>query len=408
MSRRHSTVWKVGKLPRPEGGPRFHLEGHPDIPASGKAGWRSNGGASRTHPARAFPFSLEVPIPDGILHRVHLLGVFAMFAGPEYEATGALGASVQLTAGSEIVFRHELLNGQHYLDALDLNWIDDVIGDGSSLKTLGQSEIDDQLVRVDLLTIDVLEGTKASSLWFKDLGGPSSFVLFDVFFETAEPEGCPFSAKTGGVPLSEIGPIIRIADRVRFIKALDQFEKSMALAGDLDEARGQALTFLAVVTAAMLEQGGSIELHREQLNAAREVEHLTSATEVSEFIHRRVEEVARPLFQEAEGPSSYLVNRALSLVERNFAKDLNDATVAAQLGLSTSHFRFLFRQATGQPFHKYLVALRLEKARRMLVEDDVSVSAVARAVGFAGLSHFSRAFAQRFGISPTSVRRTVQ
>ena len=67
------------------------------------------------------------------------------------------------------------------------------------------------------------------------------------------------------------------------------------------------------------------------------------------------------------------MDRALTLVDRNFAKDLTDAAVAQQLGLSTSHFRFLFKQATGQPFHKYLVSLRLEKARRMLVEQGLPV-----------------------------------
>jgi len=95
------------------------------------------------------------------------------------------------------------------------------------------------------------------------------------------------------------------------------------------------------------------------------------------------------------------------MVERNYAKNLTDASVAATLGLSTSHFRFLFKESTGQPFHKFLVSLRLEKARQMLVEQEIAVSAVAKAVGFAGLSHFSRAFAQRFQVSPTSIRRSV-
>jgi AraC family transcriptional regulator len=95
----------------------------------------------------------------------------------------------------------------------------------------------------------------------------------------------------------------------------------------------------------------------------------------------------------------------LALVERNFARQLTDASIAQQLGLSTSHFRYLFRQATGQPFHKYLIALRLEKARQMLIEEDSAVGAVARAVGFTGLAHFTRAFVLRFNATPSTVRR---
>ena len=161
-----------------------------------------------------------------------------------------------------------------------------------------------------------------------------------------------------------------------------------------------------MVTAAMLESGGDRSLHRATLDAARELDGLRETrAEVAEAVRRRAEAVASARFGEPIGPSAHLVDRALTLVDRNFAKDLTDASVAQQLGLSTSHFRFLFKQATGQPFHKYLVSLRLEKARRMLVEQGLPVSAVAKAVGFSALSHFSRAFAQRFSVSPTSLRR---
>ena len=146
-------------------------------------------------------------------------------------------------------------------------------------------------------------------------------------------------------------------------------------------------------------------MHREQLEAAREFDRISGHQELATAARERAEEISAGCFRDHQSPSSYLVDKALALVERNYARDLNDATVAGQLGLSTSHFRYLFKEATGQPFHKYLVALRLEKARQLLVKGDLSVSEVARAVGFAGLSHFSRAFTQRFSVSPTHLRR---
>ena len=95
----------------------------------------------------------------------------------------------------------------------------------------------------------------------------------------------------------------------------------------------------------------------------------------------------------------------MELIDRHFAKDITDATMADKLGLSTSHFRALFRQATGQPFHRYLISVRLEKAKQLLVEQEMAVSDIATAVGFATLSHFSRAFTQRFDVSPSCMRR---
>ena len=60
-----------------------------------------------------------------------------------------------------------------------------------------------------------------------------------------------------------------------------------------------------------------------------------------------------------------------------------------------------------QPFHRYLIALRLEKARELIVTQHLPVSVVAKAVGFSGLAHFSRAFTQRFGANPSEIRKGV-
>lgn len=371
--------------------------------------WQSNGGPTRGHPARALPFSLDAELPReaGRLTKVHLLGVFAIFADKEAETSGTLGANVQLADAQHVGFRQDLLNGTHYGNASDLTEIKRINGDGSSVETVGHCVIGPNHYRVDLLTIDIPAETEGATLRFRDLGSPASFVVFDVFAEYEPAVGCPFRSHSGNVSLSELGAVMRLCDRVRFAKAFQQLEKSLMKAEELDEARGQALTFLAVVTAATLEMDGGREMHRVQLDCARALDRCSSTAEVLEEIQHRVHTVAPGMFSEPTNPSAALVNRALSIVERNYAKPLTDAVVAADLGLSTSHFRFLFRQATGQPFHKYLISFRLEKARQMLLEGHLPVSQVAIRVGFAGLSHFSRAFAQRFSVSPTAVRRAL-
>jgi AraC-like DNA-binding protein len=411
MSRNQQTVFVTAEFPRPDSGPIFNPQQSAlDGAFSGETAWQSNGGPHRGHPARSLPFSMEAKIdPEiGPIVRLHLLGILALHAAKHEEALGTLGASIQLNTARETIFRQDLLNGRHYRDSRDLTPLSIVNGDGTSVKTVGSCEVGGQLMRVDLLTIDVPPGVSIESIRFKDLGSPASFVIFDLAVEHAVSKGCPFHVHSGGISLGEIGSSIRIGDRVKYSKALEQMEAALLATEDLDEARGEALTFLAVVTAATIEIGGSREMHRALLESAREFDALTSILDIAEAVKRRAESVSSVVFKEMQGPSSYLVDRALAMVERNYAKNLTDASVAATLGLSTSHFRFLFKEATGQPFHKFLVSLRLEKAKHMLVEEEIAVSAVAKAVGFAGLSHFSRAFTQRFQVSPTTIRRGVE
>ncbi len=217
--------------------------------------------------------------------------------------------------------------------------------------------------------------------------------------------GCPFHADQGGISLSEIGGIVRCADRVRMTRALDQLERSLVRTEDLDEARGEALTFIAMVTAATMEMGGSRSMHRVQLDAARKMELATNQVDVAALSRQIVEDILAPLFDPNLTPSQMLMDQALSHLAKNYHRELNDDLIARDLGLSTSHFRHLFREATGQPFRKYLMSLRLEKARQMIVEGDLPIGEIAVEVGFSGISHFSRAFVQRFTATPSSLRR---
>ncbi|HZH99365.1 MAG TPA: AraC family transcriptional regulator [Fimbriimonadaceae bacterium] len=353
------------------------------------------------------PFSLEIAVPEaaGRLVKLHLVGVFALFADRQSEAPGTLGASLLLGDERDPLLRMELVNGRHYSDAVSVLEVDREIGDGASVRSVGLSRVDGAEARVDVLTIDVPDGPRPTKLVFRDLGTPASFLLFDAVFEFEPVQACPFSTRSKGVALSDLGAIVRLGDRVRLQRAIGQLEGGLIEAEDLDEARGQALTFIALVTAATIEMGGGREMHRVQLDAARELERLTSVAEFAAAARRIVEEVAAPLVEPLASPSGQLIDRSLAFLSRNFAKDISDSDLAGELGLSTSHFRFLFKEATGQPFHRYLIALRLERAKKLLVETEMPISEVAAAVGFSGLAHFSRAFAQRFDVSPSNLRR---
>lgn len=394
------------KLPRPEEGPSYAGE-HDGLTLSGLPAFRSNGGPARQHPARSYPFSFEVELPEvpGSLRRLSLIGVFALYCGPEEEAPGTFGATVRGYDGREESFRYDLVNGTSYADARDLEPRQWLRGDGTSLDTVGFADVDGIPARVDLLTIDVPGEATVRKVRFTDMGSPASFAIFDVFAEFELAAGCPFRSRSGGVSLGELASVVRVGDRVRFDKALTQLDDSIDQAEDLDEARGQALTFLAVVTASTLELGGPRSMVRVGLEAARELDRLESPDAIREAIHRILAGIAEPLFARSDNPSMHLIDRALAMLERNYAKDLSDTAMAEYVGMSTSHFRHLFREATGQPFHRYLVNLRLEKARALLQDGDLPVSQVAALVGFAGLSHFSRAFSSRFRVSPTSARR---
>lgn len=75
-------------------------------------------------------------------------------------------------------------------------------------------------------------------------------------------------------------------------------------------------------------------------------------------------------------------------------------------GLSPAYFSRLFRSNTGLSFREFLMETRLARAYHLLAETTMTVSEIARALGYADEFLFSRQFRRRYGQSPSHVRST--
>ncbi|MBX3111650.1 MAG: helix-turn-helix transcriptional regulator [Fimbriimonadaceae bacterium] len=388
---------------RPYLGPVWTPPSGLDLPVVGGTGWQSNGGVSKRHPARALPLSMEVPVPvlEGPATQIHLVGVFALHSGEKAEVPGTLGGLFEAVDANGKSVRVNLVNGRHYNDATEVAAIERVAGDGTSLLTISTALVDDVKVRVDRLTVDMPGGFTPRKIIFRDLGSPASFIIFDVFIECQEAKSCPMHGRGSDIGLGEIGSMLRLRDRPRFEASLSQVIEALRAAPDLDTAKGLAVTFLGVVLSALFELGSSHERHGFLLDAVRTVDALAEQEAV---VHRTLELVDKLVDEVFEDVGDALVDRAVALVERNFAREILDDEMARLLGVSTSHFRYLFRRRTGRPFHKYLVAVRLEKAHESILQTDATILSVAESVGFSSPAHFSRAFLKRFGYPPSALR----
>jgi AraC family transcriptional regulator len=99
------------------------------------------------------------------------------------------------------------------------------------------------------------------------------------------------------------------------------------------------------------------------------------------------------------------LRRVLEHMRANLSANLDLATLAAETGYSRAHFLRTFRAATGQTPHRYLIELRLEKARALLASRPMPLIDIAAECGFSSHAHLTSAFRSRFGVSPSEYRR---
>lgn len=99
------------------------------------------------------------------------------------------------------------------------------------------------------------------------------------------------------------------------------------------------------------------------------------------------------------------IQNVIDYIHDNLALDLSLAELAAVAGLSTSHFKSLFREATNLPAHEYVIQCRVEYAVNLLSHGKTSLSEVALLAGFADQSHMARCMRRVIGVTPALVRR---
>jgi len=93
-------------------------------------------------------------------------------------------------------------------------------------------------------------------------------------------------------------------------------------------------------------------------------------------------------------------------IEDHLDDGLSLEQMAATAHLSVYHFARQFRAATGLPPHQYVISRRVERAKQLLQEGDLSLAVVAAAAGFADQSKLSHTFKRVVGVSPRQFRRS--
>lgn len=105
------------------------------------------------------------------------------------------------------------------------------------------------------------------------------------------------------------------------------------------------------------------------------------------------------------GPEHSAVRAAKAIMRDRLADRLTLADIAEQVHLSVFHLVRVFRAGTGQTPYRYLIALRIERARQLLAGTDMTVAQIAERCGFSSAGSLSAAFLASVGVRPSAYRK---
>ncbi|MEI6712639.1 MAG: AraC family transcriptional regulator [Verrucomicrobiota bacterium] len=98
------------------------------------------------------------------------------------------------------------------------------------------------------------------------------------------------------------------------------------------------------------------------------------------------------------------IQRVIQNALAHYAEPFSMTQVLQLAGMSKATFARQFPRFTGLTYTEFLLHLRLDHARQHLISSDDTISSIAFEAGFNHLSHFNRAYRERFGKTPTQER----
>lgn len=110
------------------------------------------------------------------------------------------------------------------------------------------------------------------------------------------------------------------------------------------------------------------------------------------------------LIQTKQVPMSRKVAEVVTYMNKQYRSELTLQSVAAIVSISPNYLSALLKKELDVNFSEYLIHIRMEKAKRLLLESDLLSYEIADQVGFTDYSHFSRTFKKLTGIGPREFR----
>lgn len=131
----------------------------------------------------------------------------------------------------------------------------------------------------------------------------------------------------------------------------------------------------------------------------------TSVSELFEVLKHIASEQMHRLIAVKEDDLVRPVRLAKNYIRQHYQEPLTLEEVADKVGLTQSYFSSLFKKETQVGFARYLMSERMEAAKEMLRETNLSVKEICYQVGYHDVKHFTHIFEKSVGVKPAAYRK---
>ena len=174
---------------------------------------------------------------------------------------------------------------------------------------------------------------------------------------------------------------------------------------DVRAIKARLLELLVVLSRATIEAGADpTETFRLSEDFISQIEQYSDVDQLALWISDIVRRFVLQAFDLAAIKHSDVVFKTTNYIKKHFAEKLSLDALAKEVFLSKSYLSSIFKKETGMSLTAYITKVRVEKSKKLLLEDNTSLAHISSLCGFKDQSYFTKVFKKETGLSPKLFR----
>ena len=171
-----------------------------------------------------------------------------------------------------------------------------------------------------------------------------------------------------------------------------------------DDVKLKVLEFVLKAESLAYEKGGNTYHFRSREDYLNIINNTKEYDKLRKWFIDKISEACRNVMSRRENRSNGVIDRAREYIHNNYKNDISLDDVSREIDISPYYFSKIFKEAMGENFIEYLTNIRIEKAKELLDNTDMSMKEICIEVGYSNPNYFSRIFKKNVGVTPTEYK----
>ncbi len=175
--------------------------------------------------------------------------------------------------------------------------------------------------------------------------------------------------------------------------------------GSIEVIRARVIELVVLLSRAAIRGGADTEqIFGLNFTYLGKIQQFKNIDEIAYWLSGIMTRFTDQVFNLTNVKHADVIYRATDYIRKNYMNRVTMEEAAAMVFLSPAYFSRIFKEETGSNFNSYVNKIRIDAAKKMLLNDNLSLSDISTLVGFDGQSYFSKVFKRVTGVTPGRYR----